>query len=222
MPVAVLITTGKIANRNTTAILDGASMPNMKMNSGARATVGVAYTADTHGSMKSLIASLLAMAMPSRMPSTAAMAKPTKNSLRLTRTWRVSSPVAASWRNLAQMSEIGARISGQRPLRPAISHTRPTITSDNRPRTVDRCARYQRSTSDSRRSRSSSSPIAMLAIGILVVPSLSHVQSFGYQAAVDVLHGVGGQVLGAHFAQVVDELLHELFVDAQILRDRFA
>src|SRR6266568_1655781 len=210
MPVAVLITTGKIANRNTTAILDGASMPNMKMNSGARATVGVAYTADTHGSMKSLIASLLAMAMP------------TKNSLRLTRTWRVSSPVAASWRNLAQMSEIGARISGQRPLRPAISHTRPTITNDKRPRTVDRCARYQRSTSDSRRSRSSSSPIAMLAIGILVVPSLSHVQSFGYQAAVDVLHGVGGQVLGAHFAQVVDELLHELFVDAQILRDRFA
>ena len=78
MPVAVLITTGKIANRNTTAILDGASMPNMKMNSGASATVGVAYTADTQGSIKSLAVSLLAMTMPSKMPSTAATAKPTK------------------------------------------------------------------------------------------------------------------------------------------------
>src|SRR5229473_106875 len=219
MPVAVLITTGKIASRNTTAILDGASIPNMKMNSGASATVGVAYTADTHGSTKSLTASLLAMAIPSRMPRTAAIAKPMKNSLRLTRTCRCSSPVADSCRNLPQMSEIGARINGQRPLRPAISQTRPTITSDRRPRTVEMCARYQRRTDDSRRSRSSSSPIAISAIGVLCIPSLSHVQCFGYQAAVDVLHGVSGHVLGAHFLQVVDELLDQFFVDAQVLRD---
>ena len=139
-------------------------MPKTKMNNGARATVGVAYTAETHGSTKSLMASLLAMATPSRMPNTAATAKPTKNSLRLTRMCRPNSPVAASCRNLTQMSEIGARISGHRPLRPAISQRRPTISSDSNPRTVDACARYQRRRRGSRRWRSSSRPRAMLAI----------------------------------------------------------
>ena len=96
MPVAVLMTIGKTDSKNTTAILDGASMPKMKMNSGARATVGVAYTADTHGSTKSRTVLLLAMATPSMTPSTAAAAKPTANSFRLTRMCRWSSPVAAS------------------------------------------------------------------------------------------------------------------------------
>ena len=36
-----------------------------------------------------------------------------------------------------EMSEIGAKMSGHRPLRPAISHTTPTTSSDNSPRTVD-------------------------------------------------------------------------------------
>src|SRR6266852_8003290 len=198
MPVAVLMTTGKIASRNTTAILDGASMPNMKMNSGASATVGVAYTADTHGSTKSLTASLLAMAMPSRMPSTAAMAKPTKNSFRLTRTWRCSSPVTASWRNLSQISEIGARISGQRPLRPAISQTRPTMTSDSKPRTVEACVRYQRNAIDSRCSRSSSRSNVVCAI--------SHLERLVYEAAVDVLHRVCRQILSTRLLLVVEEL----------------
>src|SRR5207247_1963538 len=91
------------ASRNTPTHM--ASIWKMKMNNGARATVGAAYTAETQGSMKSRAVSLLAMAMPRPIPTTAARAKPTKNSFRLTSTCRVNSPVTVSWTNLTQISD---------------------------------------------------------------------------------------------------------------------
>src|SRR5947209_18997708 len=235
MPVAVLMTIGKTASRKTTAIFDGASMPKTKMNNGASATVGVAYTADTQGSTTSLMASLLAMATPSRMPNTAAMAKPTKNSFRLTRMCRPSSPVAASCRNLTQMSDMGARISGHRPLRPAISQARPTISSDSSPRMVDECVRYQRRRRGSRRWRSSSRPRAMLAIdgssdvvlqlvqderhSALTEWRCSGVEYPGDQAIVDILHRIRRQVGGPGSPLIFHELLHVFLVDPHVLGD---
>src|SRR5579859_1640705 len=48
----------------------------------------------------------------------------------------------------------------------------------------------------------------------------SYVEYPGNQAAVDVLHRIGWHGFGASFLQIVDELLHVFFVDAQVLRKR--
>ena len=50
IPEKVLMITGNIAPANTTAILELMPMPNQMMNSGSKATRGVAYNADTNGS----------------------------------------------------------------------------------------------------------------------------------------------------------------------------
>src|ERR1051326_1167686 len=164
------------------------------------------------------------MVMPSRMPKTAATPKPTMNSLRLTRTCRSSSPEAASWRNFSQISEIGARMSGQRPVRPAISQSAATTASDSRPRKVEAWPRTQRADADSRswRSSSSSRGIAALATGQVLTGGKSGAKHPGDEACIDVLHRVGRHVVAAGLAHVLGELLQHLFLHAQVLRNRFA
>src|SRR5690242_18368365 len=110
------------------------------------------------------------------------------------------------------MSEIGARISGQRPLRPAISHNAATTTSEKSPRSVEAWLRTQRATTDSRGwSASSSRPIAGLAI-----------ERSGDQAGVDVLHRVRRHVVRPNLPQVVRKLLQHLLVHLEALRHRHA
>src|SRR5712692_3903588 len=155
------------------------------------------------------------MAMPSATPKTAAMAKPTTNSLRLTSRCRPSTPVPASFRNLAQMSDSGARISGQLPLRPAISQATPTTTRDSKARALPVFSWYQRTRNDWRGSTANGRSRAASAMGL-------RLEGLVHQAHVDELHRIRGQVLDAGALEVLDELLHGLLVDVEVLRGHFA
>jgi hypothetical protein len=49
----------------------------------------------------------------------------------------------------------------------------------------------------------------------------SYVQDLGDETAVDVLHRVSRQIFGADFLLILQELLHELLINAQVLRYGF-
>src|SRR5438876_2052796 len=150
------------------------------------------------------------MATPRQMPKPAAMAKPTMNSLRLTRMCFCRSPVLPSFRNLVQISDSGAMISGHLPVRPTISQAVPTITNDSSPRAVAMCSRYQRTGHGSAarpnwRSRTASAMELCL-------------QRLLEQTHVDVLHRIRRQVVRCSgFLEIVNELQGLFLVDVQVL-----
>src|SRR5919199_563486 len=210
MPVAVLMTIGKTASRKTTAILDGVSMPKIRMNSGARATVGVAYRAEIQGSMKSWATLLVAIRIPSAMPTTAASRNPQMNSFRLIAMWRWSWPLARSWAALLTIDDSGVISMGQRPLWPASSQAIPTIRNDSSARTLDGLSRYQRS---GKAARPAATSRLRAASAIRNLPSArSGLGGFVEEGGVDVLGDVGRHVWRPDGLEVLGELRDPLRV----------
>ena len=72
-PASVLMVTGNSTRKITTSTFDQMPMPSQRMNKGASAIVGVAYSPEIHGCNARLAVALLAIAKPRTIPITLAM-----------------------------------------------------------------------------------------------------------------------------------------------------
>ena len=97
MPAVVLITTGQTASRYTKATLEPTPMPSVSTRIGTSATIGVAKSADTAGSVSSRTVRYQPARRPKGMPVTTTRSIPSTNSCALTAMWcaKASSPKTA-------------------------------------------------------------------------------------------------------------------------------